>query len=256
MSRSWLALAVLVCGAVVPGRIASAAGPSYTAAGIVNASNYSPAPFAPYSVLSIFGSGLARSAQALSAADIHDNFLPTELNFTQVFVDNSPAPLFYVSDTQINFLVPGKQLPGQMRIRVATQGLSGPEVLVPVVDAAPALFTLPNGFAIATHADNSLITPESPARGGETVVIYATGLGWTVKNPATGEIPMYLSEITNLAALRVSMGGTIVYAGLTPGSVGLYQINLVLPATSVADPELRVTIGAFSSLAGLKLAVR
>jgi uncharacterized protein (TIGR03437 family) len=255
MSRSWLAIGVLVCGAATSGRIASAA-PSYTAAGIVQASNYSPAPFAPYSVLALFGSGLARSARALNAADIHDNFLPTELNFTQVFVDNSPAPLFYVSDTQINFLVPGKQLPGEMRIRVASQGLSGPEVFVMVVDAAPALFTQPNGFAIATHGDYSLITPESPARGGETVVIYATGLGKTLKNPATGEIPVYLSEIAGLATLKVSTGGTVVYAGLTPGSVGLYQINITLPANPGIDPELRVTVGSATSPAGLKLAVR
>ncbi len=243
-------------GLVLCGLQTAGAAPAYTAAGIVNASNYSPAPFAPYSLLTIFGSGLARSPKALTAADIRDNFLPTELNSTQVFVDNSPAPLFYVSPGQINFLVPGKQLPGQMRVRVASQGLSGPEVLIPVVDAAPALFVQPNGFAIASHADYSLVTPESPARGGETIIIWATGLGKTLKNPATGEIPVYLSEIVALATLRVSLGGRIVYAGLTPGSVGLYQINLELPANPGADPELRVTVGEVPSSAGLKLALR
>ena len=245
-----MAIAVLLCG------VARAAAPSYTAAGIVNASNYSPGPFAPTSLIAIFGTGLARSAQTLTAADIRDNLLPTEMNFTQVFVDNSPAPLFYVSDTQINFLIPSKQLPGNVRIRVACQGLSGPEIMLLVVDAAPALFALPNGFAIATHADNSLLTTESPARGGETIVIYATGLGKTLKNPATGEIPVYLSEIINLAGLKVSVGGTIDYAGLTPGSVGLYQINLVLPPNPGPDPEIRVSVGSFSSPSGLKLAVK
>src|SRR5262245_35275638 len=115
MSRFWPVAAVLLLGALIDCRTAWSA-PAYTAAGIVHASNYSPAPFAPYSLLTIFGSGLARSAQALTAADIRDNFLPTEMNFTQVLVDNSPAPLFYVSDSQINFLVPGKQLPGDMRV--------------------------------------------------------------------------------------------------------------------------------------------
>lgn len=255
MTRAWLALAVLLCGTVIPCRTAWGA-PSYTAAGIVNASNYSRGPFAPYSLLSIFGSGLARSARALTAEDIRDNTLPTELNFTQVFVDNSPAPLFYVSGDQINFLVPGKQLPGEMRVRVASQGLSGPEVVVLVVDAAPALFSQPDGFAIAAHVDYSLITPESPARAGEVVVIYATGLGKTLKNPATGEIPVYSSEIAALATLKVSVGGKVEYAGLTPGSVGLYQINLLLPPDIGADPELSVTIGSISSIAGVKLAVR
>src|SRR5262245_5421414 len=255
MSRFWAAAAVFLSGVGIDCPPAAAA-PSYTAAGIVNASNYSPGPFAPYSLLAIFGSGLARSAQALTAADIRENSLPTEMNFTQVMVDNSPAPLFYVSENQINFLMPGKQLPGDVKIQVFTPSGPGPAVLVPVVDAAPALFTLPNGYALVTRPDNSLITPESPARVGETIVIWATGLGKTLKNPATGEIPVYLSEIAGLASLKVSVGGTIVYAGLTPGSVGLYQINLILPASVAADPELRVTIGAVSSTAGVKLALR
>jgi uncharacterized protein (TIGR03437 family) len=249
MSGRWLALAVLLGEAVW-------AAPAYTAAGIVNASNYSTAPFAPYSMLALFGSGLSRSARALTADDIRGNFLPTELNFTRIFVDNIPAPLFYVSETQVNFLVPGNQLAGTVRIQVVSQSLGGPIVTVTVVEAAPALFSLPSGFAIATHLDNSLVTPESPARGGETIVIYATGLGHTGRNPDTGEIPFYLSEIVNKASLKLSVSGTVVYAGLTPGSVGLYQINYRLAENPGTDPELRVSIGTMSSAAGVKLAAR
>src|SRR6266545_4427604 len=62
--RTWLALAVLCAGT------AMGAGPSYSAAGIVNASNYAPGPFAPNSVISIFGSGLARSTRALTPSDL------------------------------------------------------------------------------------------------------------------------------------------------------------------------------------------
>lgn len=248
MSRAWLAM-VLFAGT-------AAAAPSYTAAGIVNASNYAPGPFAPNSVLSIFGTGLSRSARSLTGEDVRGNMLPTELNFTQVLVDNSPAPLFYVSDTQVNFLIPAKQSVGEARIQVISQSQWGPVVVIQVVDAAPALFLLPNGYAIATHADNSLITSESPARGGETIVIYVTGLGKTVKNPNTGEIPTYVSEIVARESLQVSTGGKVEYAGLTPLSAGLYQINLVLPATIGPDPELRVTVGSVTSSAGVKLAAR
>lgn len=255
--RSCLALSVLLCGA------ARGAAPSYSATGIVNSGNFAPGPFAPNSIVTIFGSGLARSSQQLAAGDIVSGHLPTELNYTQVFVDNFPAPLFYVSDTQINFLVPGTQALGATKIRVASEGNTGPEVTVTVVDSAPALFTLAGEYAIATHVDNSLVSPDSPAHGGEIIVVYATGLGKTVPNPATGEIPQLLAWIVGgRTALQVSLAGVVAdpglikYAGLTPGSAGLYQINLELPGNPGTDPELRVTIAGQSSPAGLKLATR
>ena len=241
---------------------AASGAPSYSAAGIVNAGNYVAGPFAPNSILTIFGSGLARSSQGLTAADIQDGNLPTELNFTQVFVDNYPAPLFYVSDGQINFLVPGNQSPGNARIRVAMQGNSGPEVTVAIATAAPALFSTPAGFAIVTHADNSLVAPDSPAHSGEIVVVYATGLGKTAPNPATGAIAHFAAQIVALADLRVSVGGAVLgadrikYAGLTPESAGLYQINLAMPESPGTDPEIRVAIGDQSTPPGLKIAFR
>jgi uncharacterized protein (TIGR03437 family) len=249
MLRALLALAAFVC-------VASGAAPSYSAASFVNAGNYAPGPFAPNSVVTVFGTELARSTRALTSEDIRDSMLPTELNFSQVFVDNIPAPLFYVSENQVNFLIPSSQFIGDTRIRVVRQGLSGPEVIVAVVEAAPALFALSNGFAVVTHADNTLVSPESPARGGEVIVIWATGLGKTITNPNSGQLPPYTSQIVNLDGLKISVGGTVLYAGLTPGSAGLYQINLILPSNPGVDPELRITVGAVSSAAGLKLAVR
>jgi uncharacterized protein (TIGR03437 family) len=256
MLRACTVLALALSG------VASGAAPSYSAAGIVNSGNYSPAPFAPNSVVTIFGSGLARSSQALSPSDIVANLLPVELNFTQVFVDNFPVPLFYVSDSQVNFLVPSKQATGSMLVRVMREGISGPEVSVPVVAAAPALFATDTGFAIAVHSDNiAVVTADAPAHAGEVIVLYTTGLGKTVLNPATGELPMFISEIENRATLNVTLAGVpvdparIVYAGLTPRSAGLYQINLVLPSCPV-DPEVRVTVAGVTSSSGLKLAIR
>lgn len=251
-----MALAVHLCG------VARGAAPSYSPAGIVNSGNFAPGPFAPDSIVTIFGSGLARSSQQLTANDIVSGHLPTELNYTQVFVDNFPAPLFYVSDTQINFLVPSTQSVGPTKIRVACEGNTGPEVTVTVVDSAPALFTLAGQYAIATHVDNSLVSPDSPAHAGEIIVVYATGLGKTVPNPATGEVPKYAAPILALSALQVSLAGVVVdsglikYAGLTPASAGLYQINLEVPGNPGTDPEVRVTIAGQSSPAGLKLAIR
>src|SRR5262249_61560355 len=97
--RTWLALVVLCAGT------AGAAPPSYSAATIVNASNYTAGPFAPNSVVSIFGTGLARSTHVLASDDIIDPRLPTEMNGVEGMVGNQPAPLLYVSDTQVTFLI-------------------------------------------------------------------------------------------------------------------------------------------------------
>src|SRR5208283_4575456 len=99
--------------------------------------------------------------------------------------DGSWAPLFYVSAGQINFLVPGTQSTGDMIVQVVMDGNAGPVVTVTIVDAAPALFSTPDGYAIATHADNSPITPDVPAHSDEIIVLYATGLGKAAPNPAS-----------------------------------------------------------------------
>jgi len=256
VSRASLALAVLLAWT------ARGAAPSYSAAGIVSAGSFAQGPLAPNSLVTIFGSGLARSTQALTTADISGGYLPHELNYTQVLVYGAPVPLFYVSDTQINFLMPADQSTGPAEIRVVREGLVGPVATVTIVAAAPALFAMPNGYAIVTHADASLITPDAPAHPGEIIVIYAAGLGKTERNPSTGELPPYISYLLNWKDTKVTLNGVAVdpnrmpYAGLTPYSAGLYQINLQLPDTVPADPELRVTIGDQSSQTGLKLALR
>src|ERR1039458_2073447 len=100
MLRMWLVLVLPLANA------AWGQAPVYSAGTIVNAPNYAPGPFAPNSILSIFGSGLARSSQGVTAGDISNNTLPVELNSTRVYVLDEPAPLLYVSDGQVNFLVP------------------------------------------------------------------------------------------------------------------------------------------------------
>lgn len=236
--------------------------PSYTSAGIVNASDYSSGPFAPGSVLSIFGTSLSRSAYALQASDIQYPYLPTELNYTEVIVNNSPAALFYVSPGQVNFIVPATEAVGSMTVQVVREGLAGPVIALPLLNAAPALFVTATNVALATHADYSLVTEAAPALPGEIIVLFATGLGKSSPNPAVGEIPQTPATIVNLGTLVVTLAGTAVdaasikYAGVTPGSAGLYQINLQIPGNSPADPAIQVAVAGQSSVAGLKLPVQ
>jgi len=236
--------------------------PSYTSSGIVNASDYSSGPFAPGSVIALFGSNLSRSAYALQASDIQFPYMPTELNYTQVIVDNSPVALFYVSPTQVNFMVPATDGVGQMTVQVVREGLAGPVITLPVISAAPALFTWGSNLALATHGDYSLVTTSAPAVAGEIIVLFATGMGKTAPNPGPGEIPTYAAPIVNLSTLQVTLAGKAVdptlikYAGLSPQSAGLYQINLEIPSGTPSNPSIQVSEAGQLSAAGLVLPVQ
>jgi uncharacterized protein (TIGR03437 family) len=235
--------------------------PAYTTDGIVNSSDYSAGPFAPNSVLSIFGTNLSWYTYTLAPSDIAANTVPTALAGVGVYVDNWPAPLLYVSGTQINFIMPGNEISGDVTIRVTRQGVSGPEVTVTLVNAAPALFDNGMGYALATHADGTLLTSDSPGQPGEIIVLYATGLGPTEPNPSPGEIPQSAAPLLYLNNLSVSLDGAVLpsfrvkYAGATPFSVGLYQINIELPQDVGANPAIQITVGAQSDSDGLRIAV-
>ncbi len=258
-----MGLAALFLGA------ASGATPSYSAASIVNAANNAPGPFTPNSILAIYGTGLARSTEGIVQSDIQGGFLPTELNSTQVIVGadangGTPAPLFYVSDGQINFILPGTVGPDPPVIRVVREGQAGPAVTLALATAAPALFTDSTGYLIASHVDAAYtpIDTNTPAHAGDTVTLWCTGLGKTTRNPQPGELPNYTAVLADLSTFQVTIAGTpvdpsrILYAGLTPMSAALYQINLILPANTPTDPEIRVTLSGQTSAAGAKLVVR
>jgi len=250
----------LVLAVLVGSEAAQAQPPSYTAASIVNASDYSAGPFAPNSVLSIFGSNLSW-VTAMYIPQSGQATLPVQLANVRVGVDLWPAPLLYVSPTQINFLIPSTEVSGTAVVSVVREGVTGPPVTITLVSSAPALFSTATGFAIATHLDGSLLSDAHPGRAGEFVVVYSTGLGSTSPNPPPGVIPTTAATIDLFSDLSVSLNGTplpsvlVPYAGVTPGYAGLYQLNVKLPPQVPVDPAIQVSVGGQGS-ASLKLAVQ
>ena len=182
------------------------AGPVYSADSITSGANFVSGPLAPNSLATVFGKDLAWRAEGLSSENTAAGYLPNSLAGARVYIANYPAPLIYVCPTQINFLIPGNLRPGPVPFRVVRQGVTGPEVTVTLVAAAPQLFQTADGYAIAQHADYSLVRPESPAAPGEVIVVYATGLGITAPNPNPGEIPIYPGIMRALDQLTVSIG--------------------------------------------------
>jgi len=242
--------------AALAARLASGAAPAYSSDSILNGADFAPGPFAPNSFVTIFGTDLSYYTASLPQGTTM-TALPYELGNVRVYVNNYSAPLIYVCPTQINLLVPGNLKPGTVPLYVVRQSVRGPDAMITLAPAAPQLFATGDGRVIAQHADYSLITADSPARPEETIVVYAAGLGPTEPNPAPGEFPAYPYQIAG--SLTVSLDGSalpresIKYAGVTPGSPGVYQINLLLPATLGANPEIRASMGDQTSRKGVIL---
>ncbi|MBC7928394.1 MAG: hypothetical protein H7039_22355, partial [Bryobacteraceae bacterium] len=184
--------------------------PLYVESSIVNAASPKTGSLAPNTLATIFGQFLSRSTRAVSADDIRSGVLPTVLPGTgvRVLVGGLPAPLLYVSPNQINFVVPANLLAGATDIRVGIDSRFGPSVRVHLVDAAPALFPLNPEFVLAVHAvDGTLLSPTNPARNGEIVTIYATGLGAVNPPAASGQIVLQAAGLVRRREFRVLIGG-------------------------------------------------
>jgi len=232
--------------------------PNYTAAGIVNGASFAPG-LAPNTIVSIFGTNLSWNKRGLQASDISGGVMPTSLGNVRVYFEGWPAYLYYVSPTQINFLVPSSLLPGTFQFWVDRQGTRGPIVTVTLHNAAPAMFQLPSGAVIATHLDGSLVSNDAPAVAGGIVTLWATGLGNTNPQLEDGVLAPGAQWLSQLNQFEVRINGAtldsraILYAGVAPGYAGLYQVNVRLPDPLPANPEIRLGLGGTLSPQGLIL---
>ncbi len=201
-------------------------------------------PLAPGSFVSIFGSRLADGNDQAKTLP-----LPEQLGNTQVIIGGQIAPLHIVSEGQVNFLVPygiNANAPQQVYIQ---RGLTYSQpVTVDVAAAQPGIFLAgPNAIVVAVRSDGTqfLVTPDAPAQTGDTLVIYCAGLGPTDINVAAGsQTP--LDRLANTASpVTVTIGdknAPVGFAGLTPGSSGLYQVNAVVPAGITPGSAVPMTL--------------
>jgi uncharacterized protein (TIGR03437 family) len=280
MPRAFLLLGLLAArcclGADAP---APREAPNYSAASIVNAADNLSNALAPNTIGTIYGTNLAYSTAGLTPCDVPVCYLPTQLGSQEasVIINYSfSAALFYVSPTQINFLVPplSSLQPGPASIYVDVDGLVGPIIELTLATTAPGLFQLPSGTcqppqgpalqcAVATLVDGTVLTPKSPANPGDIVVLYATGLGATVLLPPANylQIPTVAASLVPGANLQILLDGVavassaILYAGIAPDNAGLYQITLTLPMSTGAYPQIQLVMGQASSISGVHLPV-
>jgi uncharacterized protein (TIGR03437 family) len=262
-----LTVAIALCAIAEPGVCQSKSStppvlpttfPTYTAQSIVHAATQTAQALAPNAIATIYGQNLAFDTASANPAN---GVLPTEMDGVSVNVNGTLANLFFISPTQINFLIPYNLTPGVVLIVVERQSAAGPTVQVQLNATAPGMFIY-NGFAIATHVNGTLISPASPATSGEIIVIYVVGLGRTNPDTYSGRLAPFAASIVAAPQLQVLLAGkvcpaaNILYAGLAPTFAGLYQINLIVPPLTPANPEIRISVGAPISPASVLLALQ
>jgi uncharacterized protein (TIGR03437 family) len=215
---------------VLPWDYAAAVAPPKINA-VVNAAD-GTLPVAPGGLISVYGQQM--SPVNLATSEIP---LPTALGESCLTVNGVPVPILFVSSQQINGQLPFN-VDGNAQMTLRTPGGISDNFNFSILPAAPAIFRTgiagpDTGIATITRADNGqLITPTNPVHPGDSIVIWSTGLGHTspaidagIASPAD---PLAGAVIFPTVTLG-GVGLNILYAGLTPGSVGLNQINATVP---------------------------
>jgi uncharacterized protein (TIGR03437 family) len=202
---------------------------------------------APGTIVQIYGSGLGPTG----ASAIANGQLPTTLNGLSVSIGGFPAPLFYGSDGQINAQLPNELAPGQQyELLASVNGFYSNPITVNTTALQPGLASFADGTVIAQDTSYQLITADHPAHPGEAIILYATGMGATNPAVATGAVTPQSPLSNAVVQPQVTVGtanAKVLFAGLSPGSVGLYQIDVVIPSGITGNVPLVVTQNGVAS---------
>jgi uncharacterized protein (TIGR03437 family) len=199
--------------------LALAVGPqdvSFAAGAVVNAATFTSG-IAPGGIMAIFGAGLSSPGGS-----------------TSVDMDGTVAAVLFASPFQINAQVPPGIAPGVHTLRVSSvYGVAQQSVSVSAV--APAIFRINNSSAGAVlNQDFSINGPANPLPRGQALVVYATGLGAVTRQGQLSVTATPVTAVVNGQELPVE------FAGLAPGYVGLYQVNVPIPTAT--PPGLGVSL--------------
>ncbi len=257
--------------------------PTVSTGGIDGAGGSVPAVTAvsPGGLASLYGVNFAPAgtSQVVQASDIVNGVLPTTLAGVCVQVDGLPAFLTYVSPTQVNIQVPAIHVGGNVQVQVTsgcgTSGaLSGPAVSVAAMTATPEfLFWTKNANGVNPVIAVNAVTgayvgaaglisgvPFAPAKPGDYLTIYGVSFGATNPAVAPGVAPSAIAPIPNAS---MTIGGNpmpaanLIYVGASPGTAGLYQVNIQLPAGFAdGDYPLTLTVNGVTTPAGAYVTVK
>jgi len=213
-------------------RSAETTAPIFVRETVVNAATLRNGAIAAGEIISIFGIQLGPKPAAVVA----EGNLPTTLGDVSVTIGGVAAPLKYVSYYRVDAQVPNSIAPGALApIEVTFKGATSKAVEVPVTTAAPGIHTLSPagvGQAVALNSDGTANSESARASLGSQVRIRVGGLGVTNPEVPDGQAPPTPGPPV-FNAVTASVDGvpaTVASAALVPGSPGVYEVTLTVPA--------------------------
>jgi uncharacterized protein (TIGR03437 family) len=217
-----------------------AQGPTPTVTGILNGADYTT-HICPGALVQIYGTNFGATASSVTFT------VGGKQGFVANVVGGNTLVVQLPMDAPTGIATP---------LIVTVSGTASVPFNVTLDAYAPAIFSTDGsgtGPGRILTANNAKITTSSPAHAGDTVVVFAVGLGAT--NPAA---PTGVATAANptAATTTVTVGGaaaTILFAGVTPGSAGLYQINMKLPTGVQGTVPVVLSIGGKSTTASITL---
>lgn len=205
----------------------------------------------PGSLFSIYGANLATTSTF--AQETTSNW-PTSLGGASVTVNGETVPLSYAAKGQINAQMPFDTPPGvaTVVVKVGSNVSNAVAATVPAT-AVPGVFVYGTNIAIAQNFPSyTLNSSSSPAPAGSVVIVYFTGGGpvtggtaLVTGHPTPGNTTYPVTE--NASATIAGLPATVEYIGLTPGFVGLYQANILVPAVAKGGHNMILTVGGTAS---------
>lgn len=214
----------------------------------MNAASFEPG-VSPGGLSTVFGTDLTDVTGTVVAGV---NPLPLNLAGVSVTVNGVPAPLFSVAyangQDQISFQTPYETPtgPGSADVQVFDYGNLVASINTDSFTEDPGIFTYDGKYVVAQAAsDGSLIGPDNPAIPGEILILYTTGLGPLTLTLADGygapSGPLAYT-VDPFKVLVNNEPADVLFSGLAPGFVGLYQINLRLPSDlPPGDLDIQIT---------------
>jgi uncharacterized protein (TIGR03437 family) len=232
--------------------------------GVVNGANFIPGAVSPGELVAIYGANLG-PAQTIDFQVDAGNRVATSLSGTEVLFDGMRAPVLYTSATQVGAIVPFSLTQPTTQVQVLYKGVLSSPMNLPVVSAAPSLFSLDgtgSGPGTILNQDGSLNSMDNPAARGSIVIVYGTGAGNTDPDGVDGKVVSdapYPTPLLPVTVLIDNQPAEVVYAGAAPALImGLVQINVRVPSTASIGSEVPVVfkVGDYSSANVVTLAIR
>jgi uncharacterized protein (TIGR03437 family) len=225
------------------------------------------ATIAPNTWVEIKGSNLAPAGDSRiwKGSDFVNSQMPTQLDGVEVTVNGKSAYVYYISPTQVDILTPPDPMQGLVEVRLTSNGVAGSPVTVQAQPLSPSFFIFGAGpYVAAEHIGGSYLGPASmsvpgysftPAKPGETVVLYANGFGPASMPLVSGSVAQS-GTLSPLPALKIGgIAATVTFAGLI--GPGEFQFNVVVPASLAdGDQPIAATYNGLTTQSGTLISVK